>query len=191
MRRNIPTVLAALSAAALVAACSPDDGEVETTDANDTATQAETGAEETGAQTAGSTEDAADTGAATDGTAATGAVSEDPVCTGFFTATGSAQTLAERTDTQREAIDGGAVTDPVTYSEVTLLEGRIADLIDAEGADSENAALLERVNAPFEEARMAVTDGDAQDEEGAISLPEIDVADSQAAQDELEAACAG
>lgn len=188
MRRNIPTVLAALSAAALLAACSADDGDVEILDADDAATQAETGTEEAGA---GSTEDAADTGAATDGAAATGAVSDDPICTGFFTATGNAQTLAERADTQRDAIDSDAVTDAVTYSEVTLLEGRIMALVDAEGEDAENAALLERVNAPFEEARMAVAEGDAQDEEGAISLPEIDVTDSQAAQDELEAACAG
>lgn len=164
MRRTITTTLATLTAAAALAACSADTGEVTTPES----TPESSSAVET-------TEDA--TGAAT--------ASGDPVCDGFFAGQGTP--LAERAGTQRDVVSSGEALDPVSYSELSLLQSRILSL--AEDADVEQAALLERVNAPFTEVVDAVVEAEARmDEE--ITVPEVDVEDSLAAQDELEAACA-
>lgn len=171
MRRTL-SVITALSAAAALAACSPSD---------DTTTEETTSAstEDTGAATseaAGGSDAAAESGAALTG---------DPVCDGFFAGQGTP--LAERADTQRDVVSSGEALDPVSYSELSLLQSRILSL--AEDADVEQAALLERVNAPFTEVVDAVVEAEARmDEE--ITVPEVDVEDSLAAQDELEAACA-
>lgn len=194
MRRTI-TTLTALAAATALAACSPetateetetqDTVTSETTEATTTDSATETDAAgETATDGAAGTADAAGDTAA--GTADAGAMS-DPVCSDFFAGQGTP--LAERAVTQREVLDAGDPLDPVSFSEVSLLKGRIQALV--EDADADQAALLERINAPFTTTVDEVVAADARLAEE-IPLPEgLDLADSEAAQDEFEAACAG
>lgn len=178
MRRTI-TTLTALVAAASLAACSPET-ETETT-AEETSVAEETteaSTSEAAPETAATTDDAG----ATDEAAGTA----DAVCTEFFETQGIP--VAERATTTRDLLETGDPLDPVSYSDLSLLQSRIEMM--GEEASSDQAALLERVNAPFTEVVDAVVAEDARMEDE-ITIPEVDVADSQAAQDELESACAG
>jgi uncharacterized protein YceK len=136
--------------------------------------------EATTAEQAGSTAEA--------GSTATDAPMTDEACAGFFQ--NVPVTLAERSERARAALEAGEVGDPASWGEVNLLKQRIETLV--EDADSETAALLERVNAPFDEASTAVLDDPEQSPTDAeITVPQIDVTDSAAAQEELLAACSG
>lgn len=191
MRRTIST-LTALVAAAGLAACSTDEGTTSTTTRTTTSSQATTedGAATSDAAGATSGSDAGAATSAADDTATTsGAVAapmSDPVCADFFQ--GQGQPMAERAGTTRDLLKTGDDLDPVSYSELSLLQSRIVML--SEDASAEQAALLERVNAPLTEVVDAVVKADSRLEEK-ISVPKVDVADSEAAQSELEAACAG
>ena len=113
---------------------------------------------------------------------------DDPVCAGFFQS--GPVTLAERAQQDRDVLAAGETLDPASWGEISLLNQRIAEL--AEQAEGDQAALLERINAPFVEATDAVLEDDDQSPTDAeITVPEIDVTDSGSAQDELETACAG
>ena len=112
----------------------------------------------------------------------------DQVCADFFQNVGN--TLADRSDAARTALDEGSVTDPASWGEVNLLKQRIESL--TEDASAEQATLLERINAPFVEASDAVLeDEEASPSDAEISVPEIDVTDSEAAQEEFLASCSG
>jgi hypothetical protein len=141
------------------------------------------GSDEPTAEQTGSTAEAgAGTGTSTD------APMSDEACAGFFQ--NVPVTLAERSERARAALEAGEVEDPASWAEVNLLKQRVETLVA--DADAEIAALLERVNAPFDEASTAVLDDPEQsptDDE--ITVPEIDVTDSAAAQEELLAACSG
>lgn len=123
----------------------------------------------------------------TEGTAA------DPgqqTCVDFYEGTGTPP--AERAEAARDDLTGGAITDPATYGEVSMLQLRLADL--AEDAPEDLAALLERVNAPFDETVAQVNEARSQaaEDEAEVDysgLTDIDVADSAAAQDEIATAC--
>lgn len=181
--RRTTTALTALVAALSLAACSADTAE--DTESPDAASEVVEDAEASTPQDA-----AADTAAATaDDAAATSAgagAMSDPLCQEFFE--GMGQPLAERAGTTRDLLETGDPLDPVSYSELGLLQSRIEML--GEDASTEQADLLERVNAPFTEVVDAVVADDARMEEE-IAVPEVDVTDSATAQDELEAACAG
>ena len=174
MRRTITTVTALVAAVGL-AACSPE-------------TESETATEDTA--TVEETTEAAEEAATSDDAAMTSegasAGMDDPVCEEFFM--GMGQPLAERAGTTRDLLETGDPLDPVSYSELSLLQSRI-DMLGEE-ASADQAGLLERVNAPFTEVVDAVVADDARMEEE-ITIPEVDVTDSAAAQDEFEAACAG
>ncbi|QFG69680.1 hypothetical protein FY030_14090 [Ornithinimicrobium pratense] len=109
----------------------------------------------------------------------------DPVCAEFFETQGTP--LAERATDQFEVVGAGDDLDPVSFSEVNLLNGRIATLV--EDADGEHADLLERINAPFDEVVDAVTSEDLGNEPE-IVIPDVDTSDAEAALEEFEAACA-
>lgn len=116
------------------------------------------------------------------------AAMSDGVCADFFQS--GPVTLAERAEKDRTMLENGEVKDPATFGEVNLLRQRVRDL--AATTDGDQAALLERINAPFVEASNAILDDEelsASDAE--ISLPPIDVADSTTAQEEFLAACEG
>jgi hypothetical protein len=166
MRRTF-TALTALATAAALVGCSPD-------------TEEENG----GGSAETTTEDAGQPGDADDSTGTAGADLDDPVCQEFYA---GPNPLADRAGEQRDRIEAGEVTDSITLSEVGLLAGRLDSL--ARDADADQAALLERVNAPFQEAGTAVAESDQDRLGDDIELPEIDVTDSQAAQDEFEASC--
>ena len=122
------------------------------------------------------------------GSAGTDAPMTDEACAGFFQ--NVPVTLAERSERARAALEAGEVEDPASWAEVNLLKQRVETLVaDADGG---TAALLERVNAPFVEASTAVLDDPEQSPTDAeITVPQIDVTDSAAAQEELLAACSG
>ena len=153
MRRTI-TTLTALAAAAGLAACS---GEEPTTTSTTTSSQGAAATSE-----AAATSDAApatgDAGAATSGTAAAAPMS-DPVCADFFQ--GQGQPMAERAGTVRDLLESGDDLDPVSYSELSLLQSRIVML--SEDASTEQAALLERVNAPLTEVCLLYTSPSPRD----------------------------
>lgn len=175
----------ALSATVALGACSSED---EPND--DTTAVQDDGAEETGdAGAADESEDAAeDTEEAGDSAGDTGAAGSyaDPSCEEFFTQGGP---LADRANAARDAIANGDIVDVTTYGEVNLLKQRLDQTTAA--APDDISALLEEVNAPFAETVDVVNEGSVVDEDGAISLPEIDVQGSADAQAELETACAG
>jgi hypothetical protein len=181
MRRAL-TILTALTAVTVLGACSDD----ESTDDTGSNVSEETGAEEDmESDDAMESEDMGD--AATESEGAMGGESMgDPVCDEFFAGQGTP--LAERADTQRDLLGTGDDLDPVSFSEVTLLSGRISDLVDS--AEGDQSALLERVNAPFQEVNDAVIEDGTRMEES-IEIPSVDVEDSAAAQDEFMAACEG
>lgn len=172
MRRT--TLTAALGVALVLAGCSSDGG-----DTTGTETAAGQSAEDTAAGT-----DAGDAG----GEATEAAAMDDPVCAGFFQS--GPVTLAERAQQDRDVLAAGETLDPASWGEISLLNQRIVEL--AAQAEGDQAALLERINAPFVEATDAVlSDDDQSPTDDEITVPEIDVTDSGAAQDELETACAG
>lgn len=181
------TVIALLALSLSTVACTTEDP---TPPGSPTVDSVES-SEETG-DAAGATGDAADetgdaagaTGDAAGETAALG----DEVCEEIF---GGSAPLAERADTNREVMTASEELDKAQYGEVNLLKQRFESV--AEDASSEQAPLVERINAPFVEASEAVQGGDVtpDEETGAVTLPEIDVEDSAAAQDELEATCQG
>lgn len=173
MRRAF-TILTALTAVTVLGACSTDDADTTATDS--TVSEGDTGGD-----------DAMETeGAMGDDAMETEGAMSDPTCEEFFAGQGTP--VAERAETQRETAGAGEDIDPVAFSEMTLLSSRISTLVDT--ADGEQAALLERINAPFQEINDAVIeDGTRMDEE--IAIPSVDVEDSAAAQDELMAACEG
>lgn len=177
MRRTTLTTALGLTLSGLVvlAGCSTDGGtgtDTETS-ASDTAGTSAAAEGENAGETAGSTADAA---------------MSDPVCADFFQ-TGTV-TLAERATTDRDVLASGETLDPASWGEISLLNQRIAEL--GEQAEGDQAALLERINAPFVEATDAVLSDDAQSPtDPEITVPEIDVTDAAAAQDEFQAACEG
>ena len=108
------------------------------------------------------------------------------ICVDFFD--NGITTLAVRSDNARTLLEEGGVTDPGSFAEVNLLKQRIEDLTAT--ASGDEAALLERVNAPFVEASAAVLDSDEQDPTSEeLEVGEIDVTDSAAAQEELLTHC--
>ena len=165
MRRAL-TMATVMSLAILTAACSAEDEDAGST-----------------AETASEQEDTQDQEmeSGEEGMA----VADDPACQGFFAGQGTP--LSERAATQRDVVGSGDDLDPVAFSEVTLLSGRIMTL--AEEADEDRASLLERINAPFEEVNDAVVEEGTRTED-VIPIPDVDVSDSEAAQTELEEACA-
>ena len=182
------TTITALGAVLALAACNGDSSD-------DTATGEDTAAVETVDETTDETTDATDTDAATDDAATTAGADEDaataggmtdPVCAEFFETQGTP--LSERAQEQLDVVGAGDDLDPVSYSEVSLLNNRISGLI--EEADGEHADLLERINAPFDEVVEAVTSEDAG-LEPEIAIPSVDTADAEAALEEFETACAG
>ncbi len=169
MRRT--TVTAALGLALVLAGCSGDG---------------DTGSGETTSGAAAQT--AADGAAATGDAAGETAAMADPVCAGFFQ--NGSVTLADRAQSNRDVLEAGDTLDPASWGEINLLSQRVVSL--TEDASAEQATLLERVNAPFAEASEAVLgDEEKTPTDPEITVPEIDVTDSAAAQDELETACAG
>lgn len=139
---------------------------------------------------AGSAESAAQTdeAATTDDAAAQTAQMSDPICAGFFQ--NGPVTLAERAEADRDVLESGAVLDPASWGEINLLSQRLVRL--SQDASGEQAALVERINAPFAEASQAVLDDeDKSPTDAEIEVPEIDVTDSAAAQEEFQASCAG
>lgn len=185
MRRTFTTITA-LGAVLALAACNGDS-------ADDTATDEDTAAvettdettETTDADTGTATADGEATTAGTDGDGATGGGMTDPVCAEFFETQGTP--LSERATEQFEIVGAGDDLDPVSFSQVNLLNGRIADLV--EEAEGEQADLLNRINAPFDEVVEAVTSEDAGNQPE-IAIPDVDTADAQAALEEFEASCA-
>lgn len=185
MRRTFTTITA-LGAVLALAACNGDS-------TDDTATGEDTAAVETTDETTADTADT-DTTTATDDAATTAGADEagataggmtDPVCAEFFETQGTP--LDERATDQLEVVGAGDDLDPVSFSEVNLLEGRIAGL--AEDADGEQADLLERINAPFTEVVQAVVSED-NGNQPEITIPQVDTADAEAALEEFETACA-
>ncbi|MDO5635566.1 MAG: hypothetical protein Q4G34_11980 [Micrococcus sp.] len=174
-----------------LAGCTTNDGPARVTEATSpTATQeAETGAD-ADAEDDEATDTEADMDASTAGgqDGAAGGEMSDEICAGFFQNPGN--TLADRSDAARDALEAGEVSDPASWGEVNLLSQRIRDL--AENADGEHKDLLERINEPFLETSAVVHDDpevSASDDE--IDVPEIDVTDSAAAQEEFATACEG
>lgn len=185
--RRTTTALTALVAALSLAACSAEteDAAEEATDVVEDAGDAADTTEDAAGDEADDSS-ASDDASATSGGAAAGAgTMSDPVCQEFFE--GMGQPIAERAGTTRDLLETGDPLDPVSYSELSLLQSRI-DMLGTE-ASTEQADLLERVNAPFTEVVDAVVADDAR-MEAEITLPEVDVTDSATAQDELEASCA-
>lgn len=183
MRRTF-TTLTALGAVLALAACNGDT--------DDGATDADTAAVDTTDEdtaTGGATDEDVATGddaAETTGAGAAAGGHSDPVCAEFFETQGTP--LAERAEDQFEVVGSGDELDPVSFSEVNLLNGRIDKLI--EEADGEHADLLERINAPFDEVVEDVT-SDNRGNDPEIAIPDVDTADAEAALEEFEAACAG
>ena len=185
MRRTI-TTLTALVAAASLAACSAEDTAEESTTPADSPAAEETTDEdmETGTMDADDATATMDDAATTSGAA--GMAMSDPVCEEFFQGQGTP--AAERADTTRDLLETGDPMDPVSFSELSLLQGRI-DMLGQDAA-GDQTALLERINAPFTEVVDAVGTEDTSMEDE-ITIPEVDVTDSATAQDEFESACAG
>lgn len=178
MKRTTITATALVLGLTL-AGCSVKDDATGGTTGTSTGTTAETPAATT--EDAGTTDEA---GATSEGEAAP---MTDEACAGFFQ--NVPVTLADRADKARTALTDGTVTDPASWGEVNLLSQRIGALVEGAG---DNAELFERVNAPFLEASAAVLeDPDATPSDPEISVGEIDVEDSAAAQEELLAACSG
>lgn len=172
MRRT--TLTAALGLALFLTGCSSEGD----TGSGDTPSAASQGSAGTDTDAASATGDAA----------GETAPMSDPVCAGFFQT--GAVTLAERAEADRGLLEGGQTLDPATWGEVNLLSQRIDKLLPEAAADQ--GALLERINAPFVEASKAVLDSEDQTPtDPEITVPEIDVTDSAAAQEELQTACAG
>lgn len=176
MRRTTTTTVMALVAALSLAACSADTAEDAASEATDAVTDVTDESTE-------SADAAADDATETSEDAAAGTMS-DPVCVEFFE--GQGQPLAERAGTTRDLLESGAALDAISFSEVSLLQSRLQML--GEEASADQAALLERVNAPFTEVVDAVVAEDNRLAEE-IEIPTVDVADSAAAQDELETSC--
>lgn len=167
MRRT--TLTAAVGLALVLTGCSADNGSEENT---------------TAASEVGATDEASATGDAAGETAEM----SDPVCAGFFQ-TGPV-TLAERAEADRGVLESGEVLDPASWGEINLLSQRLVSL--SEDASGDQGALIERINAPFVEASDAVLgDEEKSPTDAEIEVPEIDVTDSAAAQEELQASCAG
>lgn len=183
MRTTLTT--AALGMTLLLAGCSTDtEPTTTTTGASPSSAGGSTATEQAG--TSGDSAPATDGGAGT--AAAGGAPMSDPVCAGFFQ--NVPVSLAERAETDRTILENGEVSDPASFGEVNLLSQRIDALLQQ--AEGEQAALLERINAPFDEASSAVLDDpEVSPADPEIALPEIDVTDSAAAQEEFLASCSG
>lgn len=107
----------------------------------------------------------------------------DPVCAAFFE--GSAP-LAARADDARLLVRLGSVTNltPLSALEIDVLTQQFALL--GPGATDEQVALLERVNAPFQDVVIAA---DEAADGGEIVYDAIDTDDSEAAQEEFTQAC--
>lgn len=190
MRRTFTTITA-LGAALALAACNGDSADDTATDADTPVVEDmdETADEDMDEATAGDTDEDMTTAGADDADTtedgATAGGMTDPVCAEFFEGQGTP--LAERATAQFEVVGAGDELNPVSFSEVNLLEGRIAGL--AEEADGEHADLLERINAPFTEVVQAVVSED-NGNQPEITIPQVDTADAEAALEEFETACA-
>ncbi|ANS79088.1 hypothetical protein SGUI_1692 [Serinicoccus hydrothermalis] len=161
MRRAL--TMATVMSLAVLTACSAQDE-----DASSSETSAEQGMEGTTAS-----EDAA----------AEREVADDPVCQGFLAGQGTP--LDERATTQLEVVSAGDDLDSVSFSELTLLSGRLSTLAEQGG---DHAALVERVNAPLEQVNDAVVEAGTRTED-VIDIPDVDTEDAQAALEELVGAC--
>lgn len=183
------TIALTLALGLALTGCSTEDGATDTPapavvagEATSEESATEAPADEATTEDTATTEDAA-------GTAGPEAAPmSEPVCAEFFQTT--PVKLSDRAEADRTMIENGEVTDPVSFGEVNLLSQRIRTVIDS--ASEEQAALLERINAPFMEASAAVLeDPDASRSDAEITIPEIDVTDSAAAQEEFLASCSG
>ncbi|MGO0577372.1 hypothetical protein [Ornithinimicrobium panacihumi] len=199
MKRTTLTVTALVLGLTLAGCSTEDDTTAPTTDttaSQDAGSGDDAGASEDAASTddagatgaagddAGASEDAASTGAA----GADAAPMADAVCADYFQTKGVP--LSERADKARTALEAGDVGDPASWGEVNLLKQRIERL--GEDASGDQAALLERINAPFVETSAAVLENeDVTPSDPEIEVPEIDVTDSRAAQEEFLASCSG
>lgn len=166
----------ALSATVVLGACSSEEEPSDDT----------TAAQDGGSDEAGASDDAA--GGTDDAAGESGAAGSyaDPACEEFFEEGGP---LADRADAARDAIGNGDIVDMASYGEVNLLKQRID--ATASAAPEDISGLLLEVNAPFAEVVDAVNEGSVVDEDGAITLEDVDVQGSADAQAELETACAG
>lgn len=115
---------------------------------------------------------------------------EAATCDAFYEGTGTP--LAERAENARTALTSGEITDPGSYGEVNGLEQRISGLAD--DSPESLAAILEQINEPFDESVAAVNNATYSAPAGESpefpDLTGIDVSGSEAAQDELDSACA-
>ena len=188
------TVIALLALSLSAVACTTEDPTPPgspTVDSAESSEEAGDAAGETG-DAAGMTGDAAgetgDAAGMTGDAAGETAAMADEVCEEVF---GGSAPLAERADTNREVMTSAEELDKAQYGEINLLKQRLESV--AEEASPEQGPLVERVNAPFVAASEAVQSGEVtpDEETGAVTLPEIDVEDSAAAQDELETLCQG
>ena len=158
-------------------------GACSTTDEPSTTPGTNSSPADSSAADSSTTNDATQTSAPTDAVAMS-----DEVCVDFFQS--GPVKLADRAEKDRAMLESGEVKDPATFGEVNLLRQRIRDL--AATTDGDQAALLERINAPFVEASNAILDDpELSPSDAEISLPPIDVADSSTAQEEFLAACEG
>ncbi len=109
------------------------------------------------------------------------------VCTGLFE---GAAPLADRAEAGRSLISAGGVLDTAQYDEIAALQVLLGGL--ATEGSSEQARAMEQLNEPFLQVTDSVTSGGAQDPAtGEVTLEQIDVSGSAAAQDQLDASCQG
>lgn len=121
---------------------------------------------------------------------ATADSAEGATCEAFYEGTGTP--LAERAENARTALTSGEITDSATYSEVNMLEQRIRELAD--DSPESLASVLAQINEPFDESVTEVNNATYSAPAGETpefpDLTGIDVSGSEAAQDELDSACA-
>lgn len=121
-----------------------------------------------------------------------GEAAGDDTCSGYFETGGP---LSDRAEASLQALGAGEVTDAISWQEASMLDQRISTLIA--DADGDHAALLERINAPFEMvvddylAAEAAVDPEDEEADPYAELGSYDVSDAEAAHEEFRAACEG
>ncbi len=111
----------------------------------------------------------------------------DAACTGLFD--GEAP-LADRAEAGRSLISAGGVLDAAQYDEIAAVQVLLGGL--ATEGSGEQARAIEQLGEPFVQVTDSVDNGAAQDPEtGEVTLTQIDVSESAAAQDQLDASCQG
>lgn len=113
---------------------------------------------------------------------------EDPVCEALF---GGAQTLLDRVATSRGLIAAGEQIEAGRVGEFAKERNLLDDLVTQ--ASGQQAGAIEQLGEPLVRALDAIESGEAEgaEAEGEITLPQIDVSGSVAAQDQLALACEG